>query len=86
MLVWARATSRATANCDSALKVQRKYEYRRYLPHYLKDTRILLITYSNWHRWRLPDIAKDLALDSCRRATVENVRFMLQSSCQTMFT
>jgi putative transposase len=48
--------------------VQRKYEYRRNLPHYQKDNRILFITYSTWHRWRLPDIAMDLALESCRRA------------------
>ena len=59
-------TSRA--ECYSAFKVQRKYEYRRYLPHYQKDNRILFITYSTWHRWRLPEIAKDLALESCRRA------------------
>ena len=48
--------------------LQRKYEYRRNLPHYQKDNRILFITYSTWHRWVLPEIAKDLALDSCRRA------------------
>jgi REP element-mobilizing transposase RayT len=48
--------------------VQRKYEYRRNLPYYQKDNRILFITYSTWHRWKLPEIAKDIALDSCRRA------------------
>jgi REP element-mobilizing transposase RayT len=48
--------------------VQRKYEYRRYLPHYQKDNRILFITYSTWHRWKLPENAKDLALESCLRA------------------
>ncbi|MGP0017856.1 MAG: hypothetical protein ACLPHP_04740 [Candidatus Sulfotelmatobacter sp.] len=52
----------------SLFKVRRKYEYRRNLPHYQKDNRILFITYSTWHRWRLPEIAKDLALGSCRRA------------------
>jgi len=52
--------------------VQRKYEYRRNLPHYQKDNRILFITYSTWHRWKLPEIAKDLALDSCRRADGRN--------------
>jgi len=65
--------ARATAECYSALKVQavkvqRKYEYRRCLPHYQKDKRILFITYATWHRWPLPDVARDLALDSCRRA------------------
>jgi REP element-mobilizing transposase RayT len=46
----------------------RKYEYRRCLPHYQKDNRILFITYSTWHRWRMPDLARDLALASCIRA------------------
>lgn len=48
--------------------MQRKYEYPRNLPHYQKDNRILFITYSTWHRWKLPEIARALALDSCRRA------------------
>ena len=48
--------------------MQRKYGYRRNLPHYQKDNRILFITYSTWHRWRLPKVAKDIALESCRRA------------------
>src|SRR5437667_83119 len=60
--------ARATAGCYSDLRVQRKYEYRRCLPHYQKDSRILFITYSTWHRWNLPEIARDLALDSCLRA------------------
>lgn len=46
----------------------RKYEYRRNLPHYQKDNRILFITYSTWHRWVLPGVARDLALESCVRA------------------
>jgi REP-associated tyrosine transposase len=48
--------------------VQRKYKYRRCLPHYQKDNRILFITYSTSHRWNLPEIARDLALESCIRA------------------
>jgi REP element-mobilizing transposase RayT len=48
--------------------VERKYKYRRCLPHYQKDNRLLFITYATWHRWRLPEIAKDLALESCLRA------------------
>jgi REP element-mobilizing transposase RayT len=49
--------------------VERKYEYRRCLPHYQKDNRLLFITYATCHRWKLPDIAKDLALESCLRAS-----------------
>jgi len=66
--VWARATRPRAPWCYSAPKVQRKYEYHRYLPHYRKDNRILFITYSTWHRWRLPRAARELALDSCLRA------------------
>ena len=48
--------------------MQRKYKYRRNLPHYQKDNRMLFVTYATWHRWILPDIARDLALQSCLRA------------------
>ena len=48
--------------------MERKYAYRRNLPHLQKDNRVLFITYCTWHRWELPDAAKDLALESCRRA------------------
>ena len=48
--------------------MERKYQYRRYLPHYQKDNRALFITYSTWHRWHLPDAARSLALESCIRA------------------
>jgi REP element-mobilizing transposase RayT len=33
-----------------------------------KTNRIIFITYSTWHRWKLPEIARDLALHSCLRA------------------
>lgn len=36
--------------------------------HYQKENRILFITYASWHRWILPTIARDLALESCLRA------------------
>jgi len=59
----------ARAGFDATLlDVQRKYEYRRCLPHYQKDNRILFITYATWHRWKLAEIARGLALDSCLRA------------------
>ena len=49
-------------------EVQRKYEYRRDLPHFQKENRALFVTYSTWHRWHLPEVARDLALESCLRA------------------
>ena len=48
--------------------MQRKYTYRRYLPHYQKDNRALFITFSSWQRWTLPGIARDLTLESCLHA------------------
>ena len=54
--------------------MQRKYEYRRCLPHYQKDNRILFITYSTWHRWTLPAVARVLALESCLRANGRKYR------------
>lgn len=66
--MWARATRPRGFCCYSALKVQRKYEYRRCLPHYQKDNRTLFITYSTWRRWYLPQVARTLALESCLRA------------------
>jgi REP element-mobilizing transposase RayT len=55
-------------------KVQRRYEYRRNLPHYQKDNRIMFFTYCTWHRWKLPEPAMDLALESCLRANGRKCR------------
>jgi len=54
--------------------MERKYHYRRYLPHYQKDGRALFITYSTWHRWHLPEVARNLALESCLRANGRKCR------------
>ncbi|HEX3354689.1 MAG TPA: transposase [Terriglobales bacterium] len=44
----------------------RRYNYRgRYLPHIQKDNRALFITFATHRRWRLPDAARDLALEAC---------------------
>jgi REP element-mobilizing transposase RayT len=44
----------------------RRYNYRgRYLPHVQKDNRSLFITFATYHRWHLPDAARDLALEAC---------------------
>jgi putative transposase len=61
-------SNKKAADARLSLIVQRKYEYRRNLPHYQKDNRILFITYSTWQRWTLPEIGRDLALESCLRA------------------
>lgn len=67
--MWARATRPRSFNVSlPGGKVERRYEYRRNLPHYQKDHRLLFITYSTWHRRHLPQIARNLALESCVRA------------------
>ena len=35
--------------------MQRKYEYRRKLPHYQPDFKAFFITFSTYHRWVLPE-------------------------------
>ena len=66
--MWARATRPRCSRVVLCFAMQRKYRYRRNLPHYQKDNRMLFITYATWHRWILPDVARDLALQSCLRA------------------
>lgn len=34
----------------------------------------MFITYSTWHRWRLPGVARELALESCVRANGRKYR------------
>jgi REP element-mobilizing transposase RayT len=55
-------------------RLQRKYAYRRCLPHFQKDNRALFITYSSWHRWSMPEIARDLALESCLHANARKCK------------
>jgi len=45
--------------------VQRKYDYRRRLPHIQKDNRPLFITFTTHHRWQLPPAARDKVLECC---------------------
>ena len=47
--------------------MQRKYQYRRNLPHLQNRDCALFITFASWKRWILPEVARDLALESCLR-------------------
>jgi REP element-mobilizing transposase RayT len=42
--------------------VQRKYEYRRRLPHLQKDNRPIFITFTTDYRWQLPPAAREEVL------------------------
>jgi REP element-mobilizing transposase RayT len=44
---------------------ERKYNYRRNLPHFEKDGRAHFITFDTYLRWELPPMARDLVLKHC---------------------
>ena len=45
--------------------MQRKYEYRRKLPHYQPDSKALFMTFSTHHRWILPESVRQIVIDTC---------------------
>lgn len=49
---------------DQSLK-ERKYNYRRDLPHIEKSARAHFITFDTYLRWELPPAARDLVLKHC---------------------
>jgi REP element-mobilizing transposase RayT len=47
--------------------MQRQYDYRRKLPHLQPDNKIFFITFSTSRRWILPDLARDIVMETCLR-------------------
>jgi len=47
--------------------LDRKYCYRRTLPHILKDNRPVFVTFGTFKRWELPAKARQLVLECCLR-------------------
>ena len=45
--------------------MQPKYDYRRRFPHIEKDKRPIFITFTTDHRWKMPDEARSIVLESC---------------------
>lgn len=45
--------------------MQRKYNYRRKLPHYQPDFKTFFITFSTYDRWVLPPDARSIVLQTC---------------------
>jgi REP element-mobilizing transposase RayT len=43
----------------------RRYKYRRNLPHYQKHNKAIFATFATYHRWCLPETARDLVVDAC---------------------
>jgi REP-associated tyrosine transposase len=44
------------------------FAYRRTLPHFQGDHRPIFATFSTFHRWSLPGLARDIVLDACLHA------------------
>jgi putative transposase len=55
-------------------RVERKYEYRRKLPHYQPDFKTFFITFSTHERWILPEDARSLVLQTCLQGNGKNFR------------
>jgi len=45
----------------------RRYNYRRKLPHLQPDHKIFFITFSTARRWILPNLARDIVMETCLR-------------------
>jgi REP element-mobilizing transposase RayT len=45
--------------------MQRKYEYRRTLPHYQGDNKAIFATFATHHRWHLPEVAREIVVEAC---------------------
>jgi REP element-mobilizing transposase RayT len=46
--------------------MERKYAYRRKLPHFQRDSEVFFITFCTKDRWILPPSARDIVLETCR--------------------
>jgi REP element-mobilizing transposase RayT len=45
--------------------MQRRYEYRRKLPHYQPDHKAFFITFSTCKRWILPETVRGIVIETC---------------------
>jgi putative transposase len=45
--------------------MQRKYAYRRKLPHCQPDFKAFFITFSTYQRWTLPESVRHIVIDTC---------------------
>jgi len=44
--------------------MQRKYEYRRKLPHYPPGFKAFFITFSTHRRWTIPESVRQIVIDT----------------------
>ena len=62
-----RAVTAFTAESCYDSPMQRRYDYRRKLPHLQPDFKIFFITFSTSRRWILPPLARDIVVETCLR-------------------
>jgi len=48
--------------------LDRKYFYRRTLPHILKNDRPVFVTFTTFKRWRIPESLRKAVLECCRKS------------------
>ena len=53
--------------------LDRKYSYRRTLPHLLKDNRPVFVTFGTFKRWELPAEARQLVFECCLRESTVTI-------------
>jgi REP element-mobilizing transposase RayT len=73
----ARASSPAQNSHVYSICVNRKYDYRRKLPHLQPDRKLFFVTFGTHKRWILPPVARDIVLESCLYA--HSKRFLLHA-------
>jgi putative DNA methylase len=62
-----RAITAFAAKSCYDIPMQRRYDYRRKLPHLQPDNKIFFITFSTSKRWILPNLACDIVMETCLR-------------------
>jgi len=55
----------------------RKYKYRRNLPHIERSDRAHFVSFSTHHRWELPTAARDLVLRHCLHDNESKMRLLI---------
>src|ERR1035441_6651685 len=70
--------------------LDRKYSYRRTLPHILKDNRPVFVTFGTFKRWELPAEARQLVFECCLRecgATIDlHAAVVMPTHAHLLFT
>jgi REP element-mobilizing transposase RayT len=75
---------------SSEMYLDRKYSYRRTLPHITNHNRPVFVTFGTFKRWELPAQARQLVLDCClheRAATVDlHAAVVMSTHAHLLFT